>query len=95
MLTFLKESLAEQYATEPKSGMKVLFRYNSGKKEQRIFPEGSLIENLYDYVWSKRQANTKFYLLNFNNKERLVDVSIPLFALEDEDGDITVIVNDQ
>jgi hypothetical protein len=25
----------------------------------------------------------------------LVDVSIPAFALEDEDGDITVIVNDQ
>lgn len=75
--------------------MRVLFRYSSGKKEQRIFPEGSLIENLYDYVWIKRQANTKFYLINFNNKERLVDVSIPLFALEDEDGDITVIVNDQ
>jgi hypothetical protein len=34
-------------------------------------------------------------LINFSNKEKLVDVSIPVFALEDEDGDITVIVNDQ
>lgn len=43
MLHFMKESLVEQYATEPKSGMKVLFRYSNGKKEQRIFPEGSII----------------------------------------------------
>jgi hypothetical protein len=50
---------------------------------------------MYDYIWQKRPVNSKFYLINFSNNEKLVDVSIPVFALEDEDGDITVIVNDQ
>lgn len=95
MLTFMKQSLEEQLVHEPKNGKLVIIRHSNGKKQQRIFESEATIESLYDYIWVRKSPHQKFYLTNNSNKEKLVDVSIPLFALEDEDGDISVIVNDQ
>jgi hypothetical protein len=68
MITFLRQSLEEQFATEPKGGHRVILRFSSGKKEARTFEQNSLIESLYDFVWYKRPTNSKFYLINFSNK---------------------------
>jgi hypothetical protein len=32
MITFLRQSIEEQYSIEPKIGLRVTFRYGSGKK---------------------------------------------------------------
>jgi hypothetical protein len=95
MSEFMKQSLEDQFRHEPSEGKLVIFRYPTGKKEQRLFAESAEIESLYDYIWYKRPGNQHFYLTNYENKEKLVDVTIPLFAIADEDNSAIVIVNDQ
>jgi len=91
----MKQSLEDQFRKEPEEGKLVVLRYPNGKKEQRIFPDNADIETVYDYVWHKRSANSRFYLTNFESKEKLVDVTIPLFAIVDQDNTAIIIVNDQ
>ena len=54
-----------------------------------------MVEAVYDYIWSQKPPGQKFYLVNNDNKVKLTDVDIPIFALEDEDGMVSVIVTDQ
>lgn len=37
MMQFMKQSLEEQFKSEPKEGKLVILRYPNGKKEQRVF----------------------------------------------------------
>jgi hypothetical protein len=72
-----------------------VLRYPNGKKEQRVFPDSADIEMIYDYVWHKRAGYSRFYLTNYESKEKLIDVTIPLFAIADQDNTAIIIVNDQ
>ncbi len=69
------------------------FRYPNGKKERRYFAEDTLIHSLYDFVWKDRDPAQHFYLVNSENKEKLLDLNIPINVLT-QDGDITVFVTD-
>lgn len=68
MAEFMKQSLADQFASEPTEGVLVALRYPSGKKEQRMFGVECEVESLYDYVWHRRTDPTGFYLLNYDSK---------------------------
>ena len=95
MAQFMKQSLEDQFKVQPKEGTLVIIRHPNGKKEQRIFASESQIETLYDYIWHKRSGRSTFYLTNYENKEKLVDVTIPIFALVGQDNTAVIIVNDQ
>ena len=68
MAEFMKQSLGDQFASEPAEGVLVALRYPSGKKEQRMFEAECEVESLYDYVWHRRADPSGFYLVNYDSK---------------------------
>lgn len=68
----------------------MVFRLGNGAKVTRVFGQEETIETLYNYIWAK--YNNKFYLTNAKTKHVLDDLTIPIFALEDE-GLVNIFVN--
>ncbi len=95
LISMYKISLEETFKNQPKEGIVTSIRHSDGKKQRRFFEKEATIQQLYDYVWSIKSPNQHFYLVNSAAKEKLLDVSIPLIAIADQDGQISVFVTDQ
>lgn len=88
MISLYKFSLEETFKQQNdlKEGIMTTFRHSNGKKERRFFEKNATVETLYDYIWMDKNPANHFYLVNAAGKEKLLDVTIPLEALVDEDG---------
>ena len=60
-----------------------------------MFYNYSVVEDLYDFIWVNQNQNSSFYLVNGSSKEQLLDVSIPIASIADEDHYVNVFVTDQ
>lgn len=83
MISIMKMGIQEKLKEEVMEGINVIFRFPDGKKKQHVFRKEDLISDLYDFVWVDRNPHSKFYLVDFGSKNQLVDLEIPIMAIED------------
>lgn len=86
----VRMSIEEALSHEPKTGIEVVFRLQTGAKLTRMFNPTDTIELMYDFVFIKltevdMSKRVNFYLAEQFTRQKLTDVTLPVSALGEEE----------